>query len=71
MDMQAYLLSLKTIKHYLALLPIFLCLFSLFSLTALGLHLLNKTLALILGLSSIFLENIGKDIQTQFLSIEP
>lgn len=46
------------ILYYFLILPLFLFPFCL-TLIALGLHLLNETLALILGWSSIFLENIG------------
>ena len=61
MDTQAYLLSLHIVQAsscitshlFPSLLPFCLIL------TALGLHLLNKPLALVLGLSSIFLKNIG------------
>lgn len=58
MDTQAYLLSLQIVRapsciaSHLSVSPFP---FSL-TLTALGLHLLNKTLVLILGLSSIFCE---------------
>lgn len=44
---------------------------SFFLFTAPGFHLLNKILAWILGLSSIFLENIGWDIQAPSLSMDP
>ena len=57
MDLQTYLLSLQIVQ---VLFCIASCLslssfpFFCLTLTALGLHLLNKTLVLILGLSSIF-----------------
>lgn len=61
MDMQAYLLPLQIVQALSSIAPplsLSLFPFSL-TLTTLRLHLLNKILALILGLSSVFLENIG------------
>lgn len=61
MDMQAYLLPLQIVQALSSIAtPLSLSLFPFsLTLTTLRLHLLNKILALILGLSSVFLENIG------------